>query len=396
MTVPLRAALPAALLLLAACSQPDGRTAAAPAAQRPAAKPAATAPSASQAMVARINDATFPTEAAPTDAAASNTSGEAANATGGATGNATGANAAGAGANAAGTGASTQDAPDPVLVKAQVLMARAGASPGVIDGRHGSNFQHALVAYAKITGLDGGDSATLTAAAWAKLTAGAPAPVAATYTITPQDVAGPFSPDVGEDLVKMAKLQNVGYVRPSEMLAERFHMAEATLKALNPGADFGRAGTVLAVAQVGAVDLPKADHIEVDKAHAALRVYDRENQMVAFMPATVGAVGRQSPSGVHKVVGVAHDPKYTYDPKKLTWGPRDQGKFVVPAGPNNPVGVVWIDLNAPSYGLHGTPSPDEIGKTASHGCVRLTNWDATELAAAVKPGVVVKFLNSRG
>ena len=389
MTPPLRAAAPAVLLLLAACSQPDGK---APAARpAPAAKPAAPAAQASaeggaQARVSRINDATFAADAlAGGDAGPSNATGEAANATGTVTGG-----------NTTGASVASQDAPDPVLIKAQVLMARAGASPGVVDGRHGSNFQHAVAAYAKINGLDGGDSGVLTAAMWAKLTAGSPAPVAATYTITPQDVAGPYYPDVGEDLVKMAQLSHVGYTRPSEMLAERFHMAEVTLKALNPGADFGKAGTVLVVAQVGPIDLPKADHIEVDKAHAALRVYDRAGQMVAFMPATVGSVDRQSPSGVHKVVGVAHDPKYTYDPKKLTWGPRDQGKFVVQSGPNNPVGVVWIDLNAPSYGLHGSPQPDEIGKTASHGCVRMTNWDATELAAAVKPGVVVKFINSRG
>lgn len=391
MTSPLRAAGPATLLLLAACSQPVGG---APAAKPIAPRAQAPAANGAPAMVARINDAAFSADAAAgVDPTTSNATGEAANATGNATANATGGDTAYGGAS--GATAVAPGAPDPVLIKAQVLMARAGASPGVVDGRRGSNFQHAVAAYARINGLDGGDSGTLTAAMWAKLTAGAPAPVAATYTITPQDAAGLYSPDVGEDLVKMARLDRVGYARPTEMLAERFHMAEAALKALNPGADFGRAGTVLVVAQVGQVDLPKADHIEVDKAHAALRVYDRAGQLIAFMPATVGAVGRQSPSGVHKVVGVAHDPKYTYDPKKLTWGPRDQGKFVVPAGPNNPVGVVWIDLNAPSYGLHGSPQPDEIGKTASHGCVRLTNWDATELAAAVKPGVVVKFINSR-
>jgi lipoprotein-anchoring transpeptidase ErfK/SrfK len=187
----------------------------------------------------------------------------------------------------------------------------------------------------------------------------------------------------------------VGYARPSEALAERFHMDEDTLRALNPGADFGRAGAVIVVAQVGAVDLPRVDHIEVDKAHAAVRAYDKAGTEIAFMPATVGSTDRPSPSGTHKVKGVARNPKYTYDPKKLTWGPKDQGKFVVPSGPNNPVGAVWIDLDAPSYGLHGTPEPKEIGKTASHGCVRMTNWDALQLAAAVRPGVVVRFINSR-
>ena len=282
-----------------------------------------------------------------------------------------------------------------MLIKAQVLLARADASPGVIDGLNGSNFHHAVAAYAAMNGLDD-KAGELTSQVWGKLTGGAPAPVAAAYTITPQDVAGPYYPDVGEDLVAMSKQQQVGYHSPSEMLAERFHMSEDALKALNPNADFTKAGTMLVVAQTGPIAVPKVNHIEVDKKNAAVRAYDADDKMIAFMPATVGSTDKPSPTGVHKINGVAHDPKYTYDPKKLTWGPKDQGKFVVPSGPNNPVGVVWIDLNAPSYGLHGTPEPNEIGKTASHGCVRMTNWDASQLAAAVKPGIKVTFVNTRG
>ena len=90
------------------------------------------------------------------------------------------------------------------------------------------------------------------------------------------------------------------------------------------------------------------------------------------------------------------NPDYTYDPAKLTWGPRTAGKLVIKPGPNNPVGTVWIDLNAPSYGIHGTPEPDKIGKTASHGCVRLTNWDAMALAGGIKSGAVVRFTGQRG
>ncbi len=287
-----------------------------------------------------------------------------------------------------------ESAPDPMLIKAQVLLARADASPGVIDGLRGSNFQHAVSAFESMNGIDDSHG-MLTQAVWAKLNATPPQPVAAIYTVTAQDAAGPYYPDVGENLVAMSKLKQVGYTRPSEMLAERFHMSEDALKALNPGADFGKMGTVIAVAQPGAIAIPRVDHIRVDKAHAAVRAYDREDKEIAFMPATVGSTDKPSPTGVHKVNGVAHDPKYTYDPKKLTWGPKKQGKFVVPSGPNNPVGVVWIDLNAPSYGLHGTPSPSEIGKTASHGCVRMTNWDATQLAGSVRPGVTVTFVNSR-
>ena len=389
------AALAALVPAVLACSRADNQTASAPPAAgggapaQTASAPPASAPGPAgaaqpgaggpQALVAQINGATF--------APVSESTGAGGNATGG---NATGGNATGA---STGAGAAS-DAPQPMLIKAQVLLARADASPGVIDGQDGSNFKHAVAAYAAMNGLDD-ENGELTQEVWGRLTAGAPGPVAATYAITPQDVAGPYFPDVGEDMVKMSQLQHVGYSRPTEMLSERFHMSEDTLKALNPGADFGKAGTVIVIAQTGPIDLPKVDHIQVDKAHAAVRAYDKSDKMIAFMPATVGATDRPSPTGTHKVNGVAHDPTYTYDPSKLTWGPKSHGKFIVPSGPNNPVGVVWIDLNAPSYGLHGTPDPKEIGKTASHGCVRMTNWDALQLSRAVKPGVVVTFINSR-
>ena len=123
--------------------------------------------------------------------------------------------------------------------------------------------------------------------------------------------------------------------------------------------------------------------------------YHQDDKVMAVFPATVGSTDKPSPTGVHKVQGVSRDPDYVYDPKKLTWGPKSEGRFVVKAGPNNPVGSVWIDLNAPSYGIHGSPEPKVIGKTASHGCVRLTNWDALLLSTAVKSGVKVAFVNAR-
>lgn len=294
---------------------------------------------------------------------------------------------------AGGNTTANTDAPDPALVKAQVYLARAGFSPGQVDGLQGTNLKHALAAFEQARGLSGGGE--LSPQVWDALTQAAGAPVAITYTVTAQDAAGPYYPPVGEDFVAASKLKHVGYVTPREMLAERFHMSEELLAALNPGADFGRAGTTLAVPDVGPLTLAKVDHVDVDKAHATVRAYDADDKLLAVFPATVGSTERPSPSGTHKVVGVSHDPDYTYDPKKLSWGPRAAGKLLVPSGPNNPVGAVWIDLNAPSYGLHGTPYPKEIGKTASHGCVRMTNWDAVLLASAVRPGVTVRFLHAR-
>ena len=146
------------------------------------------------------------------------------------------------------------------------------------------------------------------------------------------------------------------------------------------------------IADVAAAPIPSlVKSIEIDEGSESVRAFDAEGQLLAFYPATVGSSEKPSPIGAFAVKGVARHPVYVYDPTKLTWGPKEAGKLTIPPGPNNPVGAVWIALTAPSYGIHGTPEPSRIGKTASHGCVRLTNWDAQELAEAVRPGTVVNF-----
>lgn len=297
------------------------------------------------------------------------------------------------GSATAGAGAT---APDPAIIRLEVLLDRARFSPGVIDGLGGTNLRNAVAAYETHAGLTAGDA--LDPGAWAALTRDA-APTAATYVITAQDVAGPFAPDVGEDFVKLAALPDGPlYSSPLEALAERFHMSPGLLTALNPGADFSKPGTRLTVAASGAPAFAKGDvkRIEVSKATAQATAFGADGAVLAVYPATVGSTERPSPSGVRKVVGVAWNPDYTYDPAKLNWGPRSHGKFRIKPGPKGPVGVVWIDLNAPGYGVHGTPDASKIGKTASHGCVRLTNWDAWALAKGVRPGVVVAFVGQRG
>jgi len=289
--------------------------------------------------------------------------------------------------------------PDPFVIRAEVLLARARFSPGVVDGHFGSNFKHAVSAYQTARALP--VTGEVDTATWSALQAEplAKNAIAQTYAITAADVAGPFSPDVGEDFVKLAALPNgPQYNTPLEALAERFHMSQALMIALNPGVNFGVANQAIAVVDDAPPGFAKGDvaRVEVTKSDASVRAFDHSDKLIAFYPATVGSTERPSPSGTHKVVGVARNPDYTYDPSKLKWGPRSAGKLVVKPGPNNPVGMVWIDLNAPSYGIHGTPDPDNIGKTASHGCVRLTNWDAVALGAGVQPGVVVQFIGQRG
>lgn len=284
--------------------------------------------------------------------------------------------------------------PSPTVIKAEVLLARAHASPGVIDGLAGSNLERAVAAFEAINGLP--PDGQLSPAVWNRLAAFARSPVAGVYVETPADVAGPFYPDVGEDLVAASKLASPGYSSPVEALAARFHMSEALLTALNPGKDFTTAGERIVVALPDISALAPVASLQVDKAKASVVALDDQGRMIASFPATVGSTERPSPSGVRKVVGVSFNPTYTYDPSKLTWGPKGHGRFIIEPGPNNPVGQVWIALNARGYGVHGSPRPDKIGKTASHGCVRLTNWDALLLAHAVKPGVVVTFVHQRG
>lgn len=284
--------------------------------------------------------------------------------------------------------------PQLTIIQAQVLLARVRFSPGVIDGLDGQNFRNAVSAFALARGLPT-NTGQLTPEVWAALTQGT-GPALRTYVLTEDDVAGPWSTDVGEDFVKLSQAPMAGYTHVEEMLGERFHMGEGLLRALNPGADFSRSGAPIVVADVAAAPIPsRVKSIEIDEGAESVRAFDAGGQLLAYYPATVGSSERPSPVGVFAVKGVARHPVYVYDPTKLTWGPKEAGKLTIPPGPNNPVGAVWIALTAPSYGIHGTPEPSRIGKTASHGCVRLTNWDAQELAEAVRPGTVVTFTPRR-
>jgi lipoprotein-anchoring transpeptidase ErfK/SrfK len=286
----------------------------------------------------------------------------------------------------------TPEARRNALIRAEVLLSRAHFSPGVIDGQDGGNLQNAVAAYQTANQLpvDG----KMNDKVWSALAKDA-RPALTDYAITADDVKGPFLPSIPKDMAEMAKLPALGFTSPVEELAERFHMDEGLLKALNPGADFSAAGTKIVVAAVGPEKLAMpVSRIEVDKTRRQVRAYGAADLLLAVYPATVGSSERPAPSGDWAVRTVAPNPTYTFDPSRLTFGKASEGKLTVQPGPNNPVGSTWIDLTKATYGIHGTPDPRMVGKAASHGCVRLTNWDVRQLGQAVKKGTVVAFVGT--
>jgi lipoprotein-anchoring transpeptidase ErfK/SrfK len=279
------------------------------------------------------------------------------------------------------------------IVKAQILLDRAAMSPGEINGQRSGIFDEALRAFAQAHGLPA--DAPWSVEFWTKLTSSVTGPVLTEYTVTKEDAKGPFI-QLPAKMEDMKGLRALGYSSLREALAEKFHMSESLLATLNPDASFARAGEKITVANVITEQKPApVARVDVDKERQTVKAYSGNGELVAFFPASLGSEDKPSPSGTLKVTLIESDPSYHYNPTYHFKEVDTQRPFDLNPGPNNPLGSTWIALSQPSYGIHGTPEPALVGKSASHGCVRVTNWDAQRLAEMLTKGTPVNFIEKQ-
>lgn len=279
----------------------------------------------------------------------------------------------------------------------QVLLDRHGFSPGEIDAKAGPNLRRALTAFQTTRGLS--STGQTDCETWHALGGETAAATTVTYELTADDVKGPFTERIPARLEKQRELPALEYRSSIERLSEQVHVAPSLLRAMNPSATFA-AGERIQVPNVVRFDATKKPAPDpgsgsiallVSRDESSLRATHADGTLVFFAPVSSGSRHDPLPPGEWKVTAVTWRPVFHYNPA-LFWDADPEGKAVsINAGPNNPVGVVWIDINREHYGLHGTPEPSRIGASESHGCVRLTNWDAARVASLVKPGTAVTF-----
>ncbi|WP_157217847.1 L,D-transpeptidase family protein [Flavisphingomonas formosensis] len=301
---------------------------------------------------------------------------------------------------------------DARVLHLQVILDRLGFSPGVIDGKTGAMLTRAVRGLQLARGLPA--SGTLDEKTTAYLQQFRDTPGTIEISLTQADMAGPYQGPIPKSEAAQAKLPALGYSTLSERLSERYHTTPETLIALNGGDAKLAAGAKLKVPNVvpASRDYPadlkpdwkatladlnvgapqrQAAKVVVDKSEGVLRAYDGEGKLIAQFPATMGSSHDPLPIGKWKIQGESTLPEFHYNPKLFWDASKKERKQTLPPGPNGPVGVAWLDLNKPHYGIHGTPEPAKIGRTESHGCIRLTNWDVARLALMVKPGTPAIF-----
>lgn len=273
-------------------------------------------------------------------------------------------------------------------LRAQILLDRANFSVGELDGTLGSNMETALTGFRMKHQLSAGTG--IDQAVWQALNMDQ-APVLVPYQITAADLKGPFV-KVPADMIAKAQLKHLGYANALEGLGEKFHIAPYLLRRINPGKTFQRVGEKLMVPNVRQTVTTPAAKVVVSKSSKTVTALDEAGTVIAQYPSTSGSEHDPLPIGEWKVTGVYKNPPFHYNPD-LFWDSKpEQTKETIAPGPRNPVGLVWIDISKEHYGIHGTPTPASIGYAESHGCVRLTNWDALELSGIVKAGTPVSMV----
>lgn len=294
---------------------------------------------------------------------------------------------------------------DPMRV--QILLDRARFSPGVIDGEWGKNTQKAVYWFQFAQGINPSgevDKATLDAL----VRAAGPGEVLTRVQVTPEDVKGPFT-EVPKDPYEQEKLDCLCYASALELFAERGHASSELIQKLNPKVDFAnlapgtelvlpdvpQPGEVKSQSGVKPAKAPAAagqvTQILISKQGFYLQGLDSQGHILYHFPSTLGSKYDPSATGTLQLTGIHPEPDFHYQPTLFADVPDDKPEAHLPSGPNSPVGLVWMSLSKPHHGIHGTATPETIGYTSSHGCVRLTNWDALILAQNVRPGTPVLF-----
>ena len=275
------------------------------------------------------------------------------------------------------------------VLRAQVLLSRAHFSSGEIDAKYGTSLRRAIEAFQRsrdlpVTGI-------VDAPTWSALGADT-LPILVAAAVAPEDVAGPFVP-IPEDTMAKAALPALGFTSPLEALAEKYHASPDLLRRLNPETSFepGQSGTITVPNVLAPPPAPAVAEVVVSKSDRSVSALDADGKTIAYYPASIGSSHDPLPVGRWKIRGVSRNPPFHYNPGLFWDAKSDDQRTRLAPGPNNPVGVAWIDLSKPHYGIHGTPEPSRVGKTESHGCIRLTNWDVWELQQIVTPGTPARL-----
>jgi lipoprotein-anchoring transpeptidase ErfK/SrfK len=279
--------------------------------------------------------------------------------------------------------------PVETILEAQIALVRAGISPGSIDGKAGPQTHAALVAFQKRRGLVPSgllDDQTKPLLLIAQ-------PVMTPYTVTSEDL-GRLMP-VPKTWLGKSEQTRLDFENILELLGEKAFSSPQLIRALNPNVNWSEmaSGTQVTIPRV---DYPpiagKAAFIKISLQQCVLEAFDSETNLLVHFPCSIGRLAASRPAGELHVTTVATDPNYTFDPAVFPESAEAQAvgqKLILPPGPNNPVGVVWIGLDRPGYGIHGTPAPEQVGRTESHGCFRLANWNASYLGKVVWVGIAV-------